>query len=390
MSFLRIILAQNEQQYRAAQHFVAPYEQHCCSLMHKIIAGESGLHVLHINAITEILLETVCKKNISYKMSKQEISLICMASSLHDIGKIVVPEHILNKRGKLTAEEYEIMKTHSAVGANIIKKIPAAKNDPLLSYAHEICRWHHERYDGRGYPDGLKGDEIPISAQVVSLADVYDALTSERVYKPPFPHEKAVQMIRNGECGAFSPFLLECLSDCESEIRKVIGTSSLHSVSDEKLSDITHEILNDDSTVASSGRVAAFLDNISKVNDEISELMGEIRFVYSKRSASLSISDWGARVLGCSEVILNPFANRVLLDLFGKSQLLALNRKIHNALKTNEKLVEKITFSIPSKGDVPCILFLAPHSHQFDKKLVYDGFVGSVRILNNNDDEEKI
>ena len=184
--------------------------------------NESGLHVIHIRTITELLLRRLRKKTDRYPLTETDISLISTASALHDIGKINIPEQILNKPGRLTKEEFEIIKTHSAVGEHMLRQVPFSQNEPLVKVAREICRWHHERWDGRGYPDGLKGDEIPISAQVVSLADVYDALTSERCYKAAFDHETALNMIVNGECGAFNPLLLECLMDGADQIKKAM------------------------------------------------------------------------------------------------------------------------------------------------------------------------
>lgn len=184
--------------------------------------NESGLHVVHIRTITELLLRRLRKKTDRYPLTETDISLISMASALHDIGKLNIPEQILNKPGRLTKEEFEIIKTHSAVGEHMLRQVPFSQNEPLVKVAREICRWHHERWDGRGYPDGLKGDEIPISAQVVSLADVYDALTSERCYKAAFDHETALNMIVNGECGAFNPLLLECLMDGADQIKQAM------------------------------------------------------------------------------------------------------------------------------------------------------------------------
>ncbi len=184
--------------------------------------NESGLYVVHIRTITELLLRWLRKKTDRYPLTEADISLISTASALHDIGKINIPEQILNKPGRLTKEEFEIVKTHSAVGEHMLRQIPFNQNEPLVKVAREICRWHHERWDGRGYPDGLKGDEIPISAQVVSLADVYDALTSERCYKAAFDHETALNMIVNGECGAFNPLLLECLMDGADQIKQAM------------------------------------------------------------------------------------------------------------------------------------------------------------------------
>lgn len=184
--------------------------------------NESGLHVIHIRTITELLLRRLRKKTDRYPLTETDISLISIASALHDIGKLNIPEQILNKPGRLTKEEFEIIKTHSAVGEHMLRQVPFSQNEPLVKVAREIYRWHHERWDGRGYPDGLKGDEIPISAQVVSLADVYDALTSERCYKAAFDHETALKMIVNGECGAFNPLLLECLMDGADQIKKAM------------------------------------------------------------------------------------------------------------------------------------------------------------------------
>ena len=171
--------------------------------------GESGLHVLHIQTITEMLLrQLVQKENNRYALSKEQIRMITTASALHDIGKISIPDEILNKPGRLTDEEFQIMKTHSEIGAAIIKDMDFPQDHPLVHTAWEICRWHHERWDGKGYPDGLKGEEIPISAQVVSIVDVYDALTSERCYKKAFDHDTAIQMILDGQCGQFNSSFL--------------------------------------------------------------------------------------------------------------------------------------------------------------------------------------
>lgn len=181
--------------------------------------GESGLHVSHINRLTDLLLERLVQKTGQYHLSRSDRELIATASALHDIGKIGIDEKILNKPGRLTPEEFEIMKTHTVIGASMLKHLTAYQNEAIVKIAYQICRWHHERYDGNGYPDGLKGEEIPIAAQVVSIVDVYDALVSPRVYKKAFPHEQAMHMIMNGECGVFNPLLLECLREIQDQIR---------------------------------------------------------------------------------------------------------------------------------------------------------------------------
>ena len=182
--------------------------------------GESGAHVRHIRIITELLLHRLLEISSNYSITAEQQDMIPLASALHDIGKIGIDEKILNKPGKLTPEEFKVIQTHSMLGAKMLHDLDGFAEQPLLQTAYEIARWHHERWDGRGYPDGLKGDEIPISAQLVSLADVYDALTSERCYKKAFSHEKAVQMILNGECGAFNPLLLQCLTDIQDDLKE--------------------------------------------------------------------------------------------------------------------------------------------------------------------------
>ena len=190
--------------------------------------GESGLHVQHVNTITELLLKQLVQCTDRYPLSKSDITLISTASALHDIGKNSISEAILNKPGRLTEEEFEVIKTHSALGAKILLSLPFEQQEsPLVKVAFEICRWHHERYDGNGYPDGLKGDKIPIAAQVVALADVYDALTSERCYKKAYSHDEALKMILEGQCGAFNPILLQCLQEIAETLESELMNTSL-------------------------------------------------------------------------------------------------------------------------------------------------------------------
>lgn len=180
--------------------------------------NESGDHTLRVQRITRLLLDRLVKLTDRYALTEEDIAMICSVSALHDIGKIYVPEGVLNKPGPLTDEEWALMKGHSVKGDELLWELPVDQNEKLMATAHEICRHHHERYDGRGYPDGLKGDEIPISAQAVSIADAYDALTSDRCYKKAFTHEKAVAMILNGECGMFNPLLLRCFMEISDEL----------------------------------------------------------------------------------------------------------------------------------------------------------------------------
>lgn len=182
---------------------------------------ESGQHVLRIRRFTKRLLEEVYRSCPEYSLTKGSIQAIASASALHDIGKISIPDLILNKPGKLTEEEFEIMKTHTVTGSAILESFKSIGNEDYLRYAYNICRYHHERYDGGGYPEGLKGDEIPICAQVVGLVDAYDALTTDRVYKKAIPYLEASNMIINGECGAFSPKLIECFKHVRGSLEEL-------------------------------------------------------------------------------------------------------------------------------------------------------------------------
>ena len=182
--------------------------------------GESGLHVVHINTLTRLLLERLVENTDAYNLTPDDCYLISTASAFHDIGKVGIDESILNKPGKLTKEEFETMKEHTLIGASMLDKLEHYKDEKMIKIAYQICRWHHERYDGKGYPDGLTGEQIPIAAQVVSVADVYDALVSKRVYKDAYSHEQAMKMILNGECGAFNPLLMEVLVEIQNKIKE--------------------------------------------------------------------------------------------------------------------------------------------------------------------------
>ena len=186
--------------------------------------GESGRHVTNIEKLTELLLDCLVQRSDTISLDNEERSTIALASALHDIGKMAIDDAILNKPGRLTPEEFEIMKTHTTIGADMLLELGRHHvGNALMEYAYQIARWHHERWDGKGYPDGLKGDEIPIAAQVVSVADVYDALTSVRVYKDAIPHKEAIQMILDGKCGTFNPLLLDCLLEVQDRIAETLA-----------------------------------------------------------------------------------------------------------------------------------------------------------------------
>ena len=209
--------------------------------------SESSEHILHIKTATEMMLRKLVKVTDAYPLTEADIALITTASSLHDIGKVGIPEEILNKPGRLTDEEFKIMKTHSEIGASLIRDMRFPKDKPLVHTAWEICRWHHERWDGKGYPDGLKGEEIPISAQVVSIVDVYDALTSERCYKKAFDHDTAIKMILDGQCGQFNPILLKCLKELSPRFFKMFSNETDDSIQYYEAQRLSNEILSEKS-----------------------------------------------------------------------------------------------------------------------------------------------
>ena len=252
---------------------------------------ESGDHIRNIRRITEMLLHQLVQKTKAYNLTEEDIALIKTASSLHDIGKITIPEEILNKPGKLTKEEFEIMKTHSAAGAQILEQMKYGQDKPLYRYALEICRWHHERWDGHGYPDGLMGEEIPISAQIVAIADVYDALTSERCYKKAYDHSTAINMILNGECGAFNPLLLECLTETAAQLRIVTGVNGDVMPYRFELNRLSEEILAH-ADLPKNDRVQNLLDTMQERIDFFASTSGGIQFEYDSVSRLADVTNW--------------------------------------------------------------------------------------------------
>ena len=252
---------------------------------------ESGDHIRNIRRITELLLHQLVQKTKAYHLTEEDIALIKTASSLHDIGKITISEEILNKPGKLTKEEFEIMKTHSAAGAHILEQMQYGQDKPLYRYALEICRWHHERWDGHGYPDGLIGEEIPISAQIVAIADVYDALTSDRCYKKAYDHTTAINMILNGECGAFNPLLLECLTETAAQLRIVTGVNGDVMPYRFELNRLSEEILAH-ADLPKNDRVQNLLDTMQERIDFFASTSGGIQFEYDAVSRLADVTNW--------------------------------------------------------------------------------------------------
>ena len=272
--------------------------------------GESGLHVLNVRTLTELFLKQLMQKTDRYPLTSSDIATISMASALHDIGKISIDEKILNKPGRFTDEEFAIMKTHSMAGAVMLENLPIHQNDPLVKVAYDICRWHHERWDGRGYPDGLVGDEIPIAAQIVALADVYDALTSKRCYKNAYDHETAIDMITNGKCGTFNPLLLECLREAAPTIPDCLHDSVDPARRDQReMQNVAMEMRRHEELTASE-RTLQLLEHERMKYSFFAAMTQEIQFEFTLSPPMVTLSAFGAEKLGLDEIIMDPLQDR--------------------------------------------------------------------------------
>lgn len=330
--------------------------------------GENGLHVMNVNTITELLLKALIRKTDRYHLTQEDITMITMASSMHDIGKIEIDGAILNKPGKLTPEEFEVVKNHSRLGAEMLEQLPFYQDEAIVRYAREICRWHHEKYDGKGYPDGLAGDEIPISAQVVALADIYEALVSERVYKPPFSHQEAMRMILDGECGEFNPILLECLQECMGNIREELQAASIEEYSYKKIKRVTEDMMTHKEKEASQRSIQLMEGERSKY-ETFANMLQEIQFEYRIEEDLLQISALGIRRLGLPEFITGPLKSRELLKVMDEEDL--------------EQMVSNAKSTQPSYPLVQGEAYLKEKNGKHRYKFI-------IRVLWSDEDEPKI
>ncbi|MDE7230982.1 MAG: response regulator [Oscillospiraceae bacterium] len=282
--------------------------------------NECATHVINVQSYSEILLKEIVNQTDKYGLTEKDCMLIASVSALHDIGKISIPDEVLNKPGRLTDEEFKIMKSHSAVGSQMLADLPFHREEPLVKLAYSITRWHHERWDGRGYPDGLAGDDIPIAAQVVSLADVYDALTAERCYKKAFSHETAIEMILKGECGQFNPLLLKCLEIRSEEMRLVKEGGTQNIKGEDDIKEFARELLKNDALYASD-RLLHLLEYEKMKNRFFEGITGGCSFEYNAESKLLTFSKKSADVLGISETIVDPVHDDSLISVFGQEVL---------------------------------------------------------------------
>lgn len=333
--------------------------------------GESGMHVLHVQLFTQILLKQLVKMTDKYHLTDADISLISKASALHDIGKISVPDEILNKPGRLTDEEFAIMKRHSIEGALMLDELVMYKDEPLVKVAYQICRWHHERYDGRGYPDGLKGEDIPISAQIVALADVYDALTSERVYKKAFSHEKAIDMITHNECGVFNPLLMECLLQAADTIQSELREQENSSEESNEMENVSMEMLQYNELSASE-ETLRFLNYERMKNEFFTSISDDVFFEYTVLPPMITLSPNGCKMFGSSELINDPLNNEKFMSSISKKDLQRLSDKVRSATKENP--VIKYECQVDFNGNVHnAVIICRP---VWDSKDNFSGLIG--------------
>lgn len=338
--------------------------------------GESGRHVTNVRTVCEILLNALTEYTGKYNLTPSDVSLITIASAMHDIGKVSLDDELLTKSEKLTAKETEILKSHAMRGAEMLDKLPVGKGEPLVKRAYEICRWHHERWDGTGYPDGLKGEEIPISAQVVGLADLYDTLTGRRTYKEPVSHAKAVEMILSGEGGSFNPVLLEVFRSVSDKLRTQLRLHSLDRDDEAKaFSDRA-----DTDTVSS--RTLDLLDAEREKSCFLLSHSNEILFELFAAPVGLRLSDDAAEKLGIKPYIVNPAGDEGILKCFGKENVQALEKLFRSATRDNPDISYRCTATVGGK-EVKCtVTALIQYLRDTEAgRLVFSGAVGKIDII---------
>ncbi len=316
--------------------------------------GESGDHVQNIRTITRLLLEELTRKSDRYSFTNEELLLICNAAALHDIGKMTIPEEILNKPGKLTDEEFRIMKGHAMAGADMVDALCREESaNPLFKLTYDICRWHHERYDGRGYPDGLKGDDIPIAAQVVSVADVYDALVSERCYKPAHTPEQAYRMIMDGECGVFNPLLLDCFSGIFDKLKRMRGPAGSPGLAASG-ADAGQELIE--------GAIAHLHENGLIASEQIMQTLSHERlrfkfffnepypaFYYTVSPPVLRYNRAGMKLFGTEEALLTPDGTQPPHERYDAEAAERLRRRLASATNEHPLVKETVLLSLPGE-----------------------------------------
>lgn len=291
-------------------------------------SGERGTHMTNVSRITGLLLHRLLERTDRCPIGPEDIETVCIASSLHDIGKLLIPEGILTKPTALTPGEFDIVKQHTRLGAKIISDLPIYQNETIIKYALEICRWHHERWNGEGYPDGLKGEDIPIAAQVVSLADAYDALTSKHCYKEALSHEKSLEMIRGGECGSFNPLLLECLNDIADTLKHSAGAEA---AAEPPAYRWAKELIwkpDGSRQELSSARMTKQVEQELSKRRFFSDLTEEFWFEFTRHPDAVALSAGAARRTGLPRVIVGPLSCTQLCSVVSADTIQAMRNRL--------------------------------------------------------------
>lgn len=299
--------------------------------------GESGTHMHHVGRLTGMLLNRLMEKSDQYRFTGDEVGTISLAAGLHDIGKLLVPEELLNKPSALTEEELAVVRRHAVLGSTLIGDLPIDQDEPLIRYARDICRWHHERWDGRGYPDGLRGTEIPLVVRVASVADAYDTLVSKHGCKPAFSHERAMEMIADGECGRFDPLVLECLTDLSDTLKEETAKTALLDREQSAVHELVDEFYRYQG--ASGAREVQQLEDERSKRRIINDMSDELWFEYTAKPPALTLSNSAAAALGLPELIEDPEHNRPFLAAVGEDFLQELHRRMESA-STDENYLE--------------------------------------------------
>ena len=290
-------------------------EHRCCG---------GGRHMEGVGYLTGLLLRHLLAREDMHPLDPADVETVCMAASLHDIGKLMIPRELLEKPDRLTPEEYEIVKRHTVIGAQLIAELPVYQGEKLTKYAMEICRWHHERWNGEGYPDGLKGEDIPIAAQVVSLADAYDALTSKRCYKEALSHEKSLEMIRGGECGSFNPLLLECLNDIADTLKHSAETEAAVEPPAYRWAKELIWKPDDSRQELSSARMTKQVEQELSKRRFFSDLTEEFWFEFTRHPDAVALSAGAARRTGLPRVIVGPLSCTQLCSVVSADTIQAM------------------------------------------------------------------
>ncbi|MCM1364135.1 MAG: diguanylate cyclase [Faecalibacterium sp.] len=338
--------------------------------------GESGNHIRRVRAFTKLLLEHLSRTSDKYNFSHNQIEMISTASALHDIGKISIDEKILNKPGKLTDEEFEKIKMHPVIADRMLEELAAYDNGSMLvEVAREICRWHHERYDGKGYPDGLKGDEIPISAQIVALADVYDALTDNRVYKKAIAHDEAIRMIVDGECGTFNPDLIKCLVEIEDTLAHQLEEPAKSVSEKDIMQNVVDEFLSHEDLKAST-RTFRLLEDERMKHEFFAVLTNEVQFEYIPSPPCLKLTQFGAKKLMLPEYIDNPLHNEKVLSVMSDKSIQRLSDALSKTTAEKNEVVVDCRLNV--NGEKRWFRFVARTLWSGDDLLINNGVIGKI------------